>query len=77
MKFLIVEPSRLPILILLGSKYSPEDPVFKLYNIVFPVGYPFNILEAFLHSRILATGPALLNLLDFITLTVLGEWYVL
>ena len=29
MKFLIVEPSPLPILIPLGPKYSPRDPVFK------------------------------------------------
>ena len=29
MKFLIVEPSPLPILIPLGPKYSPQDPVFK------------------------------------------------
>ena len=29
MKFLIVETSPLPILILLGSKYSPQDPVSK------------------------------------------------
>ena len=29
MKFLIVEPSPLPILITLGPKYSPQDPVFK------------------------------------------------
>ena len=29
MKFLIVEPSSLPILIPLGTKYSAQDPVFK------------------------------------------------
>ena len=29
MKFLIVEPSPLPILIPLGPKYSPQDLVFK------------------------------------------------
>ena len=29
MKFLIVEPTSLPILIPLGPKYSPQDPVFK------------------------------------------------
>ena len=28
-KFLIIGPSPLPILIPLGSKYSPQDPVFK------------------------------------------------
>ena len=30
MKFLIVEPSPLPILIPLGPKYSPQDPAFLL-----------------------------------------------
>ena len=30
MKFLIVEPAPLPILIPLGPKYSPQDPVFKI-----------------------------------------------
>ena len=29
MKFLIAEPSPLPILIPLGPKYSPQDPIFK------------------------------------------------
>ena len=29
MKFLIVKPSTLPILIPLGPKHSPQDPVFK------------------------------------------------
>ena len=29
MKFLIVEPSPLPILIPIGNKYSPQDSVFK------------------------------------------------
>ena len=29
MKFLVVEPSELPILIPVGPKYSPQDPVFK------------------------------------------------
>ena len=29
MKFLIVEPSPLPILIPLWPKYTPQDPVFK------------------------------------------------
>ena len=32
MKFLVVEPFPLPILIPLGPKYSPEDPVFKLHT---------------------------------------------
>ena len=29
LKFLIEEPSPLPILIHIGPKYSPQDPVFK------------------------------------------------
>ena len=33
MKFLIVVPSLLPILILLGLKYSPQDPVFKYLSL--------------------------------------------
>ena len=33
MKFFIVEPSPLPILIPLGPKYSPQDPVFKSVTI--------------------------------------------
>ena len=32
MKFLIVEPSPLPILIPLVPKYSPQDPVFKYFS---------------------------------------------
>ena len=32
MKFLIVEPYPLPILIPLGPKYSPQDPVFKFLH---------------------------------------------
>ena len=32
MKFLIVEPSPLPILIPLGSNYSPQDPVVTNNN---------------------------------------------
>ena len=51
MKFLIVEPSPLPILIPLGPKYSPHDPVFK-YPIKFAiVKYSncivFRVLELF------------------------------
>ena len=40
---------------------------------LFPVGLPVKILKAFLPSSILATCPAHLNLLDLITLTILGE----
>ena len=42
---------------------------------LFPVGLPFKILKALLPSSILATCPAHLNLLDLITLTILGERY--
>ena len=41
---------------------------------LFPVGLPVKILKALLPSSILATCPAHLNLLDLITLTILGEW---
>ena len=34
MEFLIVEPSPLPILIPIGPKYSPQDPVFKIVIII-------------------------------------------
>ena len=44
---------------------------------VFPVGLPVNILRALLPSSILPTCHAHLNLLDLITLTILGERYKL
>ena len=44
---------------------------------LFPVGLPVRILKALLLSSILATCPAHLNLLDLITLTILGERYKL
>ena len=47
---------------------------------LFPVGLSVKILKAFLpssFSSILSTWPAHLNLLDLITLTILGEWYKL
>ena len=40
-----------------------------------PVGLPVNILKALLLSSILATCPAHLNLLDLITLIILGTTY--
>ena len=43
----------------------------------FSVGLPVKILKALLPSSILATCPAHLNLLDLITLTILGERYKL
>ena len=44
---------------------------------LFPVCLPVKILKALLPSSILATCPAHLNLLDLITLTILGERYKL
>ena len=44
---------------------------------LFPAGVPVKILKALLHSYILATCPAHLNLLDLITLAILGERYKL
>ena len=41
---------------------------------LFPVDLPVKILNALLPSSILVTCPAYLNLLDLITLTILGEW---
>ena len=44
---------------------------------LFPIGLPVKILQALLPSSIMATCRAHLNLLDLITLTILGEWYKL
>jgi hypothetical protein len=44
---------------------------------LFPVGVPIKVLKALLTSSILAKWPAHLNLLDLITLTILGERYKL
>ena len=44
---------------------------------LFPVGLPVKLLKALLLSSILVTCPAHLNLLDLITLTILGERYKL
>ena len=46
-------------------------------NGLFPVGLPINILKSLLSSSILATYNAHPNLLDLITLTILGERYKL
>ena len=57
--------------------------LFKVHcNIVlpkgpFPVGLLVKILKTLLPSSILATCPAHINLLDLITLTILGEQYKL
>ena len=44
---------------------------------LFPVGLPVKMLKALLPSSILATWPAHFNLLDLITLNILGERYKL
>ena len=44
---------------------------------LFPVGLPLTILKELLLSSILATCPTHLNLLDLITLTILGGRYKL
>ena len=43
----------------------------------FPLDFSVKILQSPLHSSILATYAAHLNLLDLETLTILGEWYKL
>ena len=45
----------------------------RLPKDLFPIGVPVTILKALQLSSILATCPAHLNLLDVITLTILGE----
>ena len=76
-----------------NNSYSePNQPItridtylFKVHsNIVlglpkglFPVCLPVKIFKALLSSSILATYPAHLNLLDLISLTILGEQYKL
>ena len=44
----------------------------RLAKGLFPIALPVNILKALLLSSILATWPAHLNILDIITLTILG-----
>ena len=62
---------------------SRSIPVFSshirlgLSQVLFPVGLPVKILKTLLNSSILATCPVHLNLLDLITLTILGERYEL
>ena len=46
-------------------------------NGLLPVGLPVKILKTLLPSSILSTWHAHLNILDLITLTILGEWYKL
>ena len=76
----------IPILSRINSVPRIDTYFFKVHSIsshlrlvlpngIFLVGLPIKILKEFLHSSILATWPAHLNLLDLITLTTLGEWY--
>ena len=51
--------------------------LFRIPTDFFPVGLPVKILKTLLSFSILATSPAHLNLLDLITLTILGERYKL
>ena len=49
--------------------------IIKRSKGLFPVGLPVKSLKALLHSSIMTTCPVHLNLLDLITLTILGERY--
>ena len=73
----------IPILSRINPIPRIDTHLFKVHsNIVLQstprsVGLPVKILKALLPSSILATCPAHLNLLDIITLTILGERYKL
>ena len=70
MQFLVLTSISLrPILIL------PSNQRLGLPIGIFPLSSPVKILTALQPSSILATYPAHLNLLDLITLTILGERY--
>ena len=60
---------------------SPILIVFHLHlsllRALFPLSLHVNILKVLLPSPILASPPVHLNLLDLITLTILGEQYKL
>ena len=65
-------PALTPISLILSSHLR-----LGLPKGLFPVGLPVKILKVLLLSSILATCPAHHNLLDLITLTILGERYKL
>ena len=74
------EPNQPPTLIPISSRsilILSSHLCLSLPKGIFPVGLPVKILKALLPSSILATCPVHLNLLDFITLTILGERYKL
>ena len=49
------------------------NPIPRIDTYLFEVHFTVKILKALLPSSIVATFPAHLNLLDLITLTILGE----
>ena len=71
-QFLALIPIYLRLILILSS-----HPCLGLPKGLFPVGLPVKILKTLLPSSIMATCPAHLNLLDLITLTILGECYKL
>ena len=74
------EPNQFPALIHISSKYILVLASHLRQGLpkgLFNVGLSVKILKAFLTSAILATCSAHLNLLDLITLTILGERYKL
>ena len=48
---------------------------FNNTSAFFLLSLPVKIVKTLLHSPILATNPAHLNLLDSMALAVLGKWY--
>ena len=62
----------LRLILILSSHLSQHFP-----KGLFPVCLPVKILNALLPSFIQGTWPPYLNILDLITLTMLGEWYKL
>ena len=82
-------PPIIPILSRISLIPHIDTYFFKIYSDIvlpsmlrshkglFPAGVPVKILKVYLSSSILATCPAHLNLLDLITLNILGERYKL
>ena len=60
-----------------GSIILSSHLLLGLFEGLFPVGLAVKILKALLPSSILAIYPDHLNLLDLITLSILGERYKL
>ena len=70
--FLALIPISLRFILILSSHLRRGLP-----KSLFPVSVPVKIFKALLPCSILATDPDHLNLLDLITLTILGERYKL